>query len=359
VSAEVDVRAETPLPKVSVAIASFNYGRYLDACVRSALTQPGVDLEVIIVDDASTDNSAEIALGLAQEDSRVKVTVHEKNHGHIATFNESLWRATGEFVVKLDSDDMLTPGALRRGAGVLRELPHVGMVYGNPLTFGTEVPPARTLSTGITVWEGTQWLRRRCVRATNCIMQPEVMVRRSILHRTDGHRAGVPAAHDLNLWLRIAAMSDVARIRGADQGYYRVHSQSLLQTTFAGYLSDLQQRRTAFDDFYATCDTSTAARIGRDALRLQTHQRLAIQAVQYAMRHYNRLEKGELSSYLDFANDVWPAARSLPQWRGLERRERYAHSEGPLVAQWLFKYAEAIYGAQDSLRWRRWRRYGT
>ncbi|WP_181405817.1 glycosyltransferase family 2 protein [Pseudarthrobacter phenanthrenivorans] len=358
-SAGVEARLDAAVPKVSVAIASFNYGRYLDACVRSALTQPGIDLEVVIVDDASTDDSADIALKLAREDSRVKVTVHEKNHGHIETFNESLWLATGEFVVKLDSDDMLTPGALRRGAAVLQALPHVGMVYGNPLTFENEVPPARTSSTGTTVWEGTDWLRRRCVRATNCIMQPEVMVRRTVLHRTDGHRAAVPAAHDLNLWLRIAAMSDVARIRGADQGYYRVHSQSLLRTTFAGYLSDLQQRRAAFDDFYATCDASTATRIDRDALRLRTHRRLAIQAVQYAMRNYSHLGQVELSSYLDFANEVWPAANTLPQWRGLERRERFVRAEGPLAAQHFFKYAEAIYGAQDSLRWRLWRRYGT
>lgn len=359
-SARMDARNDVSksLPRVSVAIASYNYGRYLHSCILSALAQPGVDLEVVVVDDASTDDSADIAYRLAKEDSRVKVVVHDQNLGHIATFNESLWRATGDFVVKLDSDDMLTPGALSRGAQVLQDLPHVGMVYGNPLTFETEAPPARTSVKGVTVWDGVRWLQRRCVRATNCIMQPEVMVRRSVLHRTDGHRASIPAAHDLNLWLRIATMADVARIGGADQGYYRVHSQSLLHTSFKGYLSDLQQRRAAFDDFYATCDPGTAARIDREVLSPKTHRRLAAQAVEYATRNYSRLDEQELTSYLAFAHNVWPKTRTLPQWRGLERRERYARTQGPTVAQSFFKCAEAVYGAQDSMRWRLWRRYG-
>jgi glycosyltransferase involved in cell wall biosynthesis len=348
-------------PKVSVAIASYNYGSYLEACVRSALEQPGVDLEVIVVDDASTDNSLEIALALAEQDSRVTVVAHEQNRGHIATFNESLWLAAGDFVVKLDSDDMLTPGALLRGAQVLQAWPNVGLVYGNPLTFETEPPQARTAVTGITVWSGFRWIQKRCHRATNCIMQPEAMVRRSVLRQTGGHRASIPAAHDLNLWLRIAAVSDIARIRGADQGYYRVHSESLLRSVYGGYLSDLRQRRAAFDDFFATCDAATTNVIDKESLRERTHKRLAAQSLRYAARAYGRLDEQDVLPYVDFAESTWPGASILRERRALERRQQRELKTGPAASSNYppFRVAEAAYAVQDALRWRRWRRFGT
>ncbi|MDQ0146996.1 glycosyltransferase family 2 protein [Pseudarthrobacter niigatensis] len=345
--------SKTALPRVSVAVASYNYARYLEPCVRSALSQRHVDLEVIIVDDASTDESVKVAQKLADEDARVQLIVHRENEGHIATFNEALRRTTGDFVVKLDSDDMLTPGALHRGAQVLRDYPTVGMVYGNPLTFEDQLPAANTVSTGLSVWNGHRWLRRRCTLATNCIMQPETMVRRSVLHRTGGHRANVPAAHDLNLWLRIAAISDVARIRGADQGYYRVHSASLLRTSFAGYLSDLRQRLAAFDDFYETCDSRLFSQLKGESLQARTHRRLAQQAVLYAKRNYFTLEEADRSAYVTFALDTSPKIVESALWQGFRQRERMDHlgssSPDPL---------ERVYRIQDALTWRWWRRFG-
>ena len=70
-------------PTVSVVIPCYNYGRYLPQAVASALDQERVEVEVIVVDDASTDGSADVAHGLAQDDPRIQVIVHAVNRGHI------------------------------------------------------------------------------------------------------------------------------------------------------------------------------------------------------------------------------------------------------------------------------------
>ena len=113
-------RALGSRPSVSVVIPCYNYGRYLPAAVSSVLQDEGVQVDILIVDDASTDGSAEIAHSLATMYPEVDVLVHEENRGHIATYNDGLARARGEYVVLLSADDQLTPGSLSRATALLR-----------------------------------------------------------------------------------------------------------------------------------------------------------------------------------------------------------------------------------------------
>src|SRR5262245_16993901 len=115
---------------VSVVIPCYNYGHYLPDAVGSALSQDGVEVEVVIVDDKSTDNSAEVAAALAAGDPRVRLIRHETNLRHIATYNDGLDAVTGDYVLLLSADDLLTPGALHRAAQLMEAEPTVGMVYG-------------------------------------------------------------------------------------------------------------------------------------------------------------------------------------------------------------------------------------
>jgi glycosyltransferase involved in cell wall biosynthesis len=359
----VDLPPLTRRPRVTVAVASYNYGQYLRDCVTSALTQDEVDVEVVVVDDGSADDSVAVATDLAASDQRVRVIAHERNRGHIATFNEALWAGEGEFVVKLDSDDMLTPGALGRAARAMAAFPTVGLVYGNPLTFNAAPPPpARTRIRSSTVWRGSDWLALRCRRATNCIMQPEAMVRASVLRRTDGHRKHLPATHDLNLWLRLAALSDVARLNGPDQGYYRVHSGSLLRSRFGDYHSDLAQRLRAFEDFFDTVDPGLLRDSDLSRLRVLNRRKLAEQALAWSCRLLDdgHEDHRSVEDYRAFALEVYPAAEDLMEWRALGRR-LYADSDRfrRLRHQFRVPAARAGRSVQAKVQWRRWRRFGT
>src|SRR4051794_36118412 len=105
--------------RIDVVIPCYNYGRYLRQCVESVLQQEGVEVRCLIIDDCSPDNTPEVGCTLAAEDSRVEYRRHEKNLRHIATYNEGFEWVTGDAVLLLSADDLLTVGSLRRSADVL------------------------------------------------------------------------------------------------------------------------------------------------------------------------------------------------------------------------------------------------
>src|SRR4051812_8374346 len=100
------------MSRVDVITPCYKYGRFLRRCVQSALDQQGVDVRVLILDDASPDNTPDVAAELLKEDSRVQYRRHAVNQGHIATYNEGLNWASGDYLLLLGADDLLTPGAL-------------------------------------------------------------------------------------------------------------------------------------------------------------------------------------------------------------------------------------------------------
>ena len=190
-------------------------------------------------------------------------------------------------------------------------------------------------------------------------MQPEAMVRGTVLRGTDGHRSKLPLTHDLNLWLRLAVLGDVARIQGADQGYYRVHPSSLLRSRFGGNYADLTGRRAAFDDFFDTLDPAVAETMDIDCLRAENCRTLARHALRYAVRAFDTGTTGTepVDDYLAFARDVFPDSTSLREWRELAKRKDIGPERAAVCRS--FRQAERLKVLQDSLQWRRWRRYGT
>ena len=78
------------MAKADVVVPCYNYGRFLEACVESILRQSITDIRVLIIDDASSDDSLLVAKQLAQRDSRVTVVSHSQNKGHIETYNEGI-----------------------------------------------------------------------------------------------------------------------------------------------------------------------------------------------------------------------------------------------------------------------------
>jgi glycosyltransferase involved in cell wall biosynthesis len=323
-------------PKVSVVVPCFNYRRFLAASVGSALAQQDVDVDVLVVDDCSTDGSDDVAASLAEVDDRVRLIRHTTNQGHIDTFNEGLFAVDGEYVVKLDADDMLAEGALARATALLEAYPTVGFAYGRPIHF--EQIPVRRPRTNVsswTIWGGRAWFARRCRLGVNCISNPEVVMRASVLGEVGGQRAEVPHTSDLELWLRMATVSDVGWLNRVDQAYYRVHAQSMQRTIHAGALQDLEGRR---DAFLLALRERPERLPDPFALETEVRRALAAQALDGACRAYDRgnVSTNPIDDLLAFAFDVFPRATELPEWRKLERRRRvgarYASYVPPFVA---------------------------
>jgi hypothetical protein len=116
-------------PLVSVVVPAFNLARYLPAALDSALTQadPGGPIEVIVVDDGSTDETPEVLAGYAD---RVRA-IRQPNAGLTAAVDRGLHEVRGEFVALLDADDTWPRDRLARHVGILRARPTLGLVHGD------------------------------------------------------------------------------------------------------------------------------------------------------------------------------------------------------------------------------------
>lgn len=341
--------------RVSIVIPTYNYGHFLPDSVPSVLSQEGVEVEVIIVDDASTDDSAEVAQRYADADPRVQLVRHPHNQGHVAAFNTGLAEATGEFIVRLDADDLLTPGSLARAVALFDAYPKVGLVYGHPRHFTAEPPESRTEVRGWSVWSGRDWIAERCRRGVNCITTPEAIVRASVVDRIGPLSPRLKFAQDMEYWLRVAAVSDVGRIDGADQALHRDHAASMSVTTGSGLLLDLGERRTVFDVLF---DGPGGELPGAAELHRLARRTLAGEALQDASHAYDRGRTTELDieAFVRFAVDTFPAARTLPQWRALARRRLV----GPRIAPLVPAFAASVVWrrARREVQSRRWVRAG-
>jgi glycosyltransferase involved in cell wall biosynthesis len=106
------------MPLVSVVMPSYNYDEFVSESIESVLGQDFDDLELIIVDDASTDASRQIIQKYAAEDTRIRVILHETNCGFAKTMNDGIETAKGEFVAAIDSDDVWAKDKLTKQLAV-------------------------------------------------------------------------------------------------------------------------------------------------------------------------------------------------------------------------------------------------
>ncbi len=353
-----EARPKARLSSVDVVIPCYNYAHYLRSSVQSVLAQPGVNVRVLIIDDCSSDETPAIGRELASSDPRVTFRRHERNRGHIATYNEGLlgW-STAEYCVLLSADDLLAPGSLDRAVSLMNADPSVGMVYGSTIHFSDELVPSslRDLPSGQRRWSGTQWLELRCRAGYNVITSPEVVVRGSVQRAVGGYRPDLPHAGDLELWLRIAAVSDIAYISGVPQAFYRVHQKSMMRTVYHGSFVDLQQRKAAFDSFF---DHNQHLLAHADELREAVNRTLAREALWDACRAYDRddLETIRVDDLIRFATDTCADVTSLPEFRALRRRQWL----GPVFCNrtQIFAVPALVRKLRRSALKRRWQNHG-
>ena len=238
-------------PSVTVVIPNYNYGRYLPFAVHSALDQSGVDVDVIIVDDKSTDGSVAVARELAAEDPRVTLIEHTENMRHIGTFNDGLSWARGDYVVLLSADDALTTNSLTRAAALMEAHANVGLVYGAVEWFNGDLPPLKSGCVWWQLWSGDEWTGQIVRRGRNVIASPEAIMRRTVFEKIGGYDPDFPHTSDLYMWLRSASYADVGFIGGPRQAYYRNHGENMHTTMFGSLLDDMTQARRVFVQIFA------------------------------------------------------------------------------------------------------------
>ncbi|MQW88800.1 glycosyltransferase family 2 protein [Sinorhizobium saheli] len=210
-----------PIPLVSVLLPIYNAEPYLAAALESILRQDHERLEVIAIDDGSTDGSLGILERYGKSDRRVLI-VSRENRGLIATLNEGLELASGELVARMDADDIAYPSRLSRQVALFSEQPGlalcgsgVDMLIGNRIVRGEPNPIYRLGSLRILSMFFTVFMHPTVVYDRRVI--PEALLR---------YDANYVHAEDFDLFRRItdrfpAAMIDDALVA------YRIHDGSV------------------------------------------------------------------------------------------------------------------------------------
>jgi hypothetical protein len=183
-------------PDASVVIICYNHGRYLPEAIESVLAQSLENVEVLVVDDGSTDDTAEVA-------SRYPTvrSIRQRNQGMAAARNTGLRACRGRYVCFLDADDRLLPDALRMGAESLEKHVECAFVSGHHRLIDAEGRPMPTEVRPCVREEHYRTLLER-----NYIgMHATVLFRREALERVSGFDPSLRACDDYDSYLRIAS----------------------------------------------------------------------------------------------------------------------------------------------------------
>lgn len=312
---------------IDVIVPCYRYGHFLRECVESVLAQSGVDVRVLILDDASPDSTATVGARLALEDSRVTFRRHVNNKGHIATYNDGIAWARARYMLLLSADDYLLPGAMSRSLELMEQYPVIGFCFGDALAVSDhgETKPIR-LTINERAEESSQILSGvefidlcRCQGARNVVPTPTAIVRTDLQKRLGGYLPELPHAGDFEMWLRLAAHSSVGYLR-SDQAVYRRHSLNMSREyENKNVLRDLHQRKAALDVFLQTC----AAQLPNiQQLHAGLVEALSLNAIGLASSAFNRDEIKPSQAISEFAASIYPGARRTLAWNRLALKRR-------------------------------------
>ena len=217
-------------PLVSVLVASFNHERFIEQALDSFVSQTHRNLELIVVDDCSTDGSVtRIRRWIERTGQPTVLIMNEENRGICAVLNQLFARASGQFCVLLDTDDWMEPDRIHRHVNHFQSLDEdVAVVFGDaalrhedgrPMgeTFLGKVFGDREIPNGVAVFDR--------LLVSNFIPTPAVTVRRSAIIDAGGFDESL-SFDDYDMWLRLSHRSGFSYCEGVVANY-RVLSSSM------------------------------------------------------------------------------------------------------------------------------------
>jgi glycosyltransferase involved in cell wall biosynthesis len=225
-------------PLVSVLMSVYNSDRYLKQTVESILKQTYHTFEFVVIDDGSTDRSLAILQNYAAQDHRIRLT-HRENRGIPKTRNELVAQAKGALIAVIDADDIAFPDRLALQVAFMEQNPEVVWVGG---AFDLIDDRGRRL-TRIEFPQTNAEIQQLLVQGSTSFLHPGAMIRRSAIEQVGGYDEALPTAHDLDLWLKLSDIGNLANLK-QPVVQYRIHANSICDRNKERALSEIQ---TAFD----------------------------------------------------------------------------------------------------------------
>jgi glycosyltransferase involved in cell wall biosynthesis len=233
------------MPKISVCIPTFNREHFLPIAIEAVLAQVESDWELIICDDGSTDRTPEIMAEFQAQDPRIQYVRHEINVGKSNNMRSGFEAATGEFFIKIDDDDRLTPEFLAQTSAVLMWHPEIDFV-------GTDhwvIDPESQRRVDWTEENSRKWGRSELAEGPianllsilfvrQSLQIGATLFRRQVLVEAGYMRANIQNCEDNDLLVRLAQMGKQAYYLPERLMEYRFHPEQHSPGRAIQYLQD-------------------------------------------------------------------------------------------------------------------------
>jgi glycosyltransferase involved in cell wall biosynthesis len=227
----------SPWPRVSIVTPSYNQGKFIEETIRSVLLQGYVNLEYIIIDGGSTDQTVEL---VKRYEPWLAYWVSEPDRGQSHAINKGLRRASGEIIAYLNSDDLYLPGTIRQAVQFLSGNEEGDIVYGDCRVVDEEshviyVVPSREFDLFVEL-------------CRNFVQQPTVFMRRKLLNLVGYLDEELHYAMDLDYWFR-AAMRVKFSYLPVELAAFRITEFS---KTGKGQINFARERRRVVERFFSS-----------------------------------------------------------------------------------------------------------
>lgn len=304
---------------VSIVIPCYNHAHYLPQTLESCLNQTYPHLEILVVDDGSTDNPREVV----QHYPQVKY-IYQENKGLPGARNTGIRESTGDFLQFLDADDLLLPEKIARCMAVFERYPDTDVVYTD---FETRSPDLKTIipveRPAMTMPEGLILIQ--LINTTSTYFPPHSpLIRRAIIEKTGFFAEHLRAVEDWNYWVRLAANGAYFRYVDTPLIWYRDTPQSMSKDSLRmayGRLHAVEQLRSLALPPEINLDRMIAGRHHMVAVRLWQKNQKA--AARHHLREAIRLTaEGRIARLAMLALSYFTSQEQTDKWIAILQRRR-------------------------------------
>ncbi|BEV45481.1 glycosyltransferase [Afipia carboxidovorans] len=306
--------SNSPAPTVSVIMPSYNHAKYVASAISSILNQTFSDFELIVVDDGSADDSAEIIRTF--EDPRIRTMFFEKNKGAAAATNKAISLARGNYIALCNSDDRWVQNKLDVQLSILKKQPELVATFSDvtwiddqgvpldksQLSFSTKLFRRKNRSRH-------EWLHDLILYG-NCLCHPSIMIKRDSLNRTGPYDDRFRQLPDFQKWVALVQFGEIF-VSPEQLVEFRIHDSNTSAVKPDTSRRDANEFRLIIRSaFFNMSAENFSASFGLKSPPLVSDENLKIEKALFLLSHKGRFEHVFREAGLDLMHGILASAEA-------------------------------------------------